>query len=435
MAAAAAAPPPLVLDAHADTLDHVVRALAHSGFLPEAARLMLASPEHLHDSELLYRTREVRGEDGCTLLMRAVERLDVARAGEILGACPTPATRAELLALVDDEGFNALHIACHPDRFDVEAALRLVELLLASGADPLALQCDPEDNDDITSAQILYARSNDDMVWHAIHFAATWSAQLVQRLVQAGASIDEDVEATSTLIQAAAANTAEGVRMIPRLVALGAHETRGNRAMRAFAQHPVEGEQPSDAEVAAALNALVSVGCSLTQPDGDGMSPLDNAADNGNAPVACALLSLGAPATSSSLARGVKHPELVSMLLAAGAPVDALVNFGGPTRSPLMEAARHAALESVEALLAAGASVGLRDSEGDTALVYSVASDLFDFRVVKALLAAGADVNARCKVGSTALTGWRCIRLRSHGRWTRRSCCCSGAPTSARHRQ
>jgi len=131
-----AAPPPLVFDPAADTLDHVVRALAHSDFLPEALRLMLASPEHLHDPELLYRTRGVRGAGGDTLLMCAVRRLDVARAGEILGACPTAAARAELLALVDDGGWAALHLACSPNRVNEEAALRVLELLQANGANP-----------------------------------------------------------------------------------------------------------------------------------------------------------------------------------------------------------------------------------------------------------------------------------------------------------
>ena len=72
---------------HADIFDNVVRLVARSGFLPEALRLMLASPEHLHDPELLYRTRGVRGTGGTTLLMRAVERHDVARKAEILAAC------------------------------------------------------------------------------------------------------------------------------------------------------------------------------------------------------------------------------------------------------------------------------------------------------------------------------------------------------------
>jgi len=68
-----------------------------------------------------------------------------------------------------------------------------------------------------------------------------------------------------------------------------------------------------------------------------------------------------------------------------------------------MMAAFHSALESVEALLAAGASVGLRDEAGRTALTLSVAGSTFDPRVSEALLAAGADVNARNNIGWAAL--------------------------------
>ena len=345
---ASAAP---VLDAHGDTLDHVVRAVAHTGFLPQALQLMLASPEHRHDPELLYRTRGVRGAGGRTLLMRAVGRCDDARVAEILAACPTPATRVELLACVDARGWAATHIACHRDRLDEEAALRVIELLLANGADPLAPRFVPAIGH----------------VDHAIHFAAQWSLRLVQRLVKAGASIDGDVEDNSTLLAAAGAGTAQGARMILRLVALGACETLGNQAMIRFASCPAKGDQMTDEEVVAALNTLESVGCSLTEPALDIGTPLDWAAVRANAPVVRALLSLGAPATSSSLVWGAKHVEMVRMLLAAGAlPQKA----AGLDRTPLVAAALESALESAEALLAAGADVNERDDDGWTVLHY-----------------------------------------------------------------
>ena len=121
----------------ADTWDHVVRAAAHCGQLQAAALLMRATREHAHDPELLARTGGVRsGEHGRTLLMRAVARYDVARAAEIVGAAPTPAARAELLAYADIKGWSTLHLACSPARVDEDAMLALVELLLGAGADP-----------------------------------------------------------------------------------------------------------------------------------------------------------------------------------------------------------------------------------------------------------------------------------------------------------
>jgi len=225
----------------------------------------------------------------------------------------------------------------------------------------------------------------------------------VQRLVQAGASIDGGVEGQSTLWAAARAGTAQGVRMIPQLVALGARETRGNLAMIVFAQHSVKGAQPTDGEVVAALNTLVSAGCSLTQPD-DGWTPLDVAACWGNAPVVRALLSLGAPATTSSLVHGAKHSSIVRILLAAGAPPNGLLS-GAVARTPLMEAAHYAALESVQLLLAAGASVHRRGRFGLTALMSAIGShDGVDvIRVVEALVVADVDTCAANNGGHTAL--------------------------------
>ena len=99
----------------ADTWDHVVRAVAHTGYAGAAAALMRATRAHAHDAELLWLTRAVRGgEYGETLLVHSMRRLDVARVGEILAACPTPASRAELLACGDRYDTTVLHWACDP---------------------------------------------------------------------------------------------------------------------------------------------------------------------------------------------------------------------------------------------------------------------------------------------------------------------------------
>jgi ankyrin repeat protein len=376
---------------------------------------MLASRAHAHDPERLYRTGGVRGAGGRTRLMRAVARRDEARTAEILGACPTPATRAALLACVDDDGGRtALHLACDDDRFDEAVALRVVELLLANGADPLAP-----------------ARGEGGHVWHATHYAARWSARLVQRLVAAGAPIDGGGGGDSTLCVAARAGTVQGVRMIPALVALGADVDDAADAMLELALHPVKGAQPTNAEVVAALKALESMGnYRVLEPDDDtGLMAVDWAAIAGNVPVVRAELSRGAVA-DNLLVHGAKHPELVRACLAAGAPVDGLIDSwqgeglgadswqaeglggDGPSCSALMAAAHFSVLESVEALLAAGASVDLRSESGATALMHSVAvgsGAAYDPRVTQALLAAGADVAARDKAGDTALhhlAGW-----------------------------
>jgi len=68
-----------------------------------------------------------------------------------------------------------------------------------------------------------------------------------------------------------------------------------------------------------------------------------------------------------------------------------------------MAAAYASVLESVQALLAAGASVDLRNEHGHTALFYSVWCGACNPYVVAALLDAGADVNAQDNDGETAL--------------------------------
>ena len=267
-----------------------------------------------------------------------------------------------------------------------------MELLLGAGADPL-----------------VHFRATNGLDYQSIHLAAQWSARIVQRLVQAGASIDGDVAGNSTLRDATATASARGVRMIPALVALGAPETFGNRAMRTFAMLPVEGAPPTDKEVRAALTALVSVGCSLTEPGADGCTPMDLAARYGNAPVVRALLALGAAATTKSLAHAVEHPEIVRLLLVAGAPPGGLVRVaaGAEIATPLMAAARASSLESVRLLLGAGASLIRRNERGHTVLMCALQSKATDAaavpRVVEALLTAGVDVNAQDKGGRTPL--------------------------------
>jgi ankyrin repeat protein len=196
--------------------------------------------------------------------------------------------------------------------------------------------------------------------------------------------------------------------MIPALVALGARETGGNQAMYNLSYWLVEGAPLSGEEVRAALTALVSVGCSLTEPDAGGWTPMDFAAQYSNAPVVTALLALGVAATTKSLAHAVKHPDIVRVLLAAGAPPGGLVRLGAgaDTVTPLMAAARVSAVESVRLLLAAGASVHRRNEHGRTALMCALRSKATEAAVplmVEELLDAGASVAARDNDGNTPL--------------------------------
>jgi ankyrin repeat protein len=131
------------------------------------------------------------------------------------------------------------------------------------------------------------------------------------------------------------------------------------------------------------------------------------AAKRGNVPVLHSLLAMGAvpPATRTRLlVLGVAHPAILRVLLAVGAPPNALAAVGAaPAQSPLMAAAVQYELESVAVLLAGGASVDFPDGAGRTALMRCVGGDGCDPAIIRALIDAGADVNARDAARATAL--------------------------------
>jgi len=68
---------------------------------------------------------------------------------------------------------------------------------------------------------------------------------------------------------------------------------------------------------------------------------------------------------------------------------------------PLMHASKEGNIAQVNALLAKGADVNVKDSHGLTALM--LASQNGHSEVVKLLLAKGADINAKANNGRTAL--------------------------------
>lgn len=95
--------------------------------------------------------------------------------------------------------------------------------------------------------------------------------------------------------------------------------------------------------------------------------------------------------------------QLVELLIAKGAEVNHRDSDG---RTALMYAAENGDTQAVNALLRNGALVNLADNEGETALMKAAASSCTE-ETIKTLLSAGADLTARDHKGRDALDSFR----------------------------
>ncbi len=92
----------------------VINYMAAHGYLPEAARAFVATPDLRSDDVLLSRISHLVDASGATLLTVAVKRGDTARARRLLEVCPTPASRVALLDKRDHDGRTPLMWARDP---------------------------------------------------------------------------------------------------------------------------------------------------------------------------------------------------------------------------------------------------------------------------------------------------------------------------------
>src|SRR5439155_25409685 len=125
------------------------------------------------------------------------------------------------------------------------------------------------------------------------------------------------------------------------------------------------------------VRLLLKKGANVNTADGGGVTPLITAAWNGD-----------------------RNAPLVKLLIAHGAAVNAKtgdtfeVVKNGPIQlghlTPLQVACGMAGYEAVEALVKAGADVNAKDVRGATPLVFAVATDHADPKIVKLLLDRGA---------------------------------------------
>ena len=139
----------------------------------------------------------------------------------------------------------------------------------------------------------------------------------------------------------------------------------------------------------ASIRLLLAAKAPADQADKGGTTPLLNAATNGNIEAVKALLAhqpnvnaVSVSTTPSKVKNGTIALDRFTPLIAASA-------YGSP--------------DLIKLLLDAGANVNAQDVRGMTPLIYAIASDRPDVRVVRALIARGADVSVRTKDGETAL--------------------------------
>ncbi len=144
---------------------------------------------------------------------------------------------------------------------------------------------------------------------------------------------------------------------------------------------------------------------------------LMSAACDGDIKRATNLLELGVDVNATdgmsnsalTLAEGCKRDDtptrvqLVELLIAKGAEVNHRESDG---HTALMFAAGNGDTQAVNALLRNGATVNAADNDGETALMKAAASSCNE-ETVRALLSAGADLSARDHKGRNALDSFR----------------------------
>ena len=150
----------------------------------------------------------------------------------------------------------------------------------------------------------------------------------------------------------------------------------------------------------ASVHKLITEGADVNAQDNHGYTALISAASKGNLEIVRLLLDANADpnlqtsfgATALSLA-SAHHPEVVRMLLVAGADVN--------KSEPLVEAAWSGQHEIVRMLLKAAADVNVRTEHECTPLFAAALNGHRD--IVRTLLKAGADVHVLCRHGITAM--------------------------------
>lgn len=244
-----------------------------------------------------------------------------------------------------------------------------------------------------------------------IHASAVGNAVTVRVLLGAGADPKAANNLGATALVYGAADAVKAKLLVDAGANVNAAAGTGRTPLLVAASVPGN---------SATVRLLLEHGADWKAADRMGANPLLASAKAGNLEAVRMLVERGAdvnynPVPGGSalhFAVGNRDVATVRYLLAHDAKPNLLLNFAVPMRhgkigldriSPLMWAASYGPIESVKALLEAGADVNAKDVRGMTPLMFAVSSEMQDPAIVKLLLARGARREERSEAGETAL--------------------------------
>ena len=301
------------------------------------------------------------GGEGDTLLMSA------ASGGSVKSLQMLLAGGADVKA-TNKKGQTALMRASTVDhRYRVESRLPMIELLLKSGAEVNAK--DKNDKTALLHALVQQMSEAGGVISHP---------EVVQLLLDNGADVRvKDADGDSVLIEAI--NAWEGkIETLRLLLAKGVEANAQNKAgMTALMTAADKGKLD-------VTGLLLEKGVDLNLKDAEGHTALDHAISNGHVDLAKLLRAKGA--TSKNVYRN--DTEIAA----------AAINFA------LLRAATYNRRSEIETLLAQGADVNSRNSNGETALLLTTQYGYSEVaEIITKLVSKGADVDATDVNGVTAL--------------------------------
>ena len=244
--------------------------------------------------------------------------------------------------------------------------------------------------------------------------AAFGSAEAVRTLIAAGADVRAAGSAGFTALHLAADDLAKTRMLLDAGVDVNAASQLGRTPLIAAA---------ASSQSAEVVRLLLARGANMNAADNSGVTALNAAANADNREAAELLLERGADPNAQARLPQAATPlmgaaingnaALVASLLARKANVAVVsertgaIVKNGPVRFGSVTALHLAATggnpQVVESLLKAGAPVNAADTRGMTPLVFAVATDRPDPRIIRFLLANGADSSFRVEGGESPI--------------------------------